>query len=192
MVRLDGFSDSDWAGSTDRKSQSSGALFVDGTPLYSFSRRQSLIATSTGMAEFNAGCATAEEMLLALDVPTFFGCQVEASLHMDSAAARGICRREGVGKVNSLEGRTLWLQQLVKAKTLTLKTVKSQDNCADYGTKTLVSRLRNLNGLVDKNAMNSVPCGVQAVTISASESRMLRATALEVLERTLDEIAMNN
>ena len=54
---------------------------------------------------------------------------------MDSAAARGICRREGVGKVKSLEVRTLWLQQVIEAKTLTLKTVKSHDNCADLGTK---------------------------------------------------------
>ena len=148
------------------------------------------------MAEFYAGCATAEEMLLARDVLMFFGCRVEASLHMDSAAARGICRREGVGKVKSLEVRTLWLQQVVKAKTLTLKTVKSQDNCADLGTKTLtagtLSLLRNLNGLVDKNTMDNVSCGVQSITISPGESRMLRATALEVLERTLDEIARNN
>ena len=127
VARLDGFSDSDWAGSTDQKSQSSG----DGAPFCSFSRRQSVTATSSGMAEFYAGCATAEEMLLARDVLMFFGCQVGASLHMDSAAARGICRRQGVGKVNSLEVRTLWLQQVVKAKTLTLKTVKWQDNCAD-------------------------------------------------------------
>ena len=74
--------------------------------------------------------------------------------------------------------------------------MKSQDNCADLGTKTLaagaLSLLRNLNGLVDKNAIDSVPCGVQAVTISAGESRMLRATSLKVLERTLDEIARNN
>ena len=34
-------------------------------------------------------------------------------------------------------------------------------------------------------------CGVQSITIYPSESRMLRATALEVLERTLDEIARN-
>ena len=58
---------------------------------------------------------------------------------MDSAAARGICRREGVGKVKSLEVRTLWLQQVVKAKTLTLKTVKSQDNRADLGTETVAA-----------------------------------------------------
>ena len=85
---------------------------------------------------------------------------------------------------------------MVKAKTLTLKTVKSQDNCADLGTKTLtagtLSLLRNLNGLVDKNSIDNVSCGVQSITISPAESRILRATALEVLERTLDEIARNN
>ena len=106
VVKLDWFSDSDWAGSTARKSQSSGALFIDGAPLYAFSRRQSVIATSSGMAEFYAGCATAEEMF-ARDVLMFFGCQVEAALHMDSATARGICRREGVGRVKALEVRTL-------------------------------------------------------------------------------------
>ena len=74
--------------------------------------------------------------------------------------------------------------------------VHSQDNCADLGTNTLtagtLSLLRNLNGLVDKNAMDSVPCGVQLIAISPGESRVLRATALEVLERTLDEIARKN
>ena len=69
------------------------------------------------MAEFYAGCATAEEMLLARDILMFFGCQVEAALHMDSAAARGICRREGVGKAKALEVRALWLQQVEWSRT---------------------------------------------------------------------------
>ena len=34
VTRLDGFSDSDWAGSTDRNSQSSGVLFVDTYPSF--------------------------------------------------------------------------------------------------------------------------------------------------------------
>ena len=184
MVRLDGFSD--WAESMDRKSQSSGALFVDGAPLYAFTGRQSVIATSSGMAEYYAGCATAEEMLLARDVLMFFGCQVEAALHMGSAAARGICRCEGVGKVKALEVRTLRLQQVANAKTLTLKTVKSQDNCADLGTKTLaaLSLLRGFNGVVDKGAMHDVSRAVRAATISSGESRMLRASALLVLDQT--------
>ena len=85
VLKLDGYSDSDWAGSTERKSHSSGVLFVDGAPLYSFSRRQSVIATSSGTAEFYAACATAEGMLLARDVLMFFGYRVEASLHVNSA-----------------------------------------------------------------------------------------------------------
>ena len=54
----------------------------------------------------------------------------------------------------ALELRTFWLQQVVNAKTLTLKTVTSPDICADLGTKTLaaetLSLLRGLNGLVDE------------------------------------------
>ena len=50
------------------------------------------------MAEFYAGCATAEEMLLARDVLMFFGCQVAASIHMDSAAARKASGRSNRGK----------------------------------------------------------------------------------------------
>ena len=34
VARLDGFSDGDWAGSTDRRSQPSGMLFVCGAPLF--------------------------------------------------------------------------------------------------------------------------------------------------------------
>ena len=40
--------------------------------------------------------------------------------------------------------------------------------------------------------MENVPCAVRDATISSSESRKLRASALKVLERTLDEIARND
>ena len=40
--------------------------------------------------------------------------------------------------------------------------------------------------------MDNVSSGVQSITISPGEFRMLRATALEVLERTLDESTRNN
>ena len=84
---------------------------------------------------------------------------------------------------------------MVKAKhTHTHSRLKSQDNCADLGTKTLtagtLNLLRNLNGLVDKNATENVSFGVQSSTNSLGESRMLRATALEVLERMLHEIGL--
>ena len=117
----------------------------------------------------------------------FFGRLVEASLHMDSAAARGICKREGVGKVKALEVRTLWLQQMIKAKTLTLKTVKSQDNCADLGTKTLtagtLTLLRAMNGFADKKEMDDVSRAVRATAISSGESGKHRISASRVLDK---------
>ena len=83
-------------------------------------------------------------------------------LMLESAAARGICRDEGVGKVKALEVQALWLQQVIKAKALMLNTVKSLDNCADLGMKTLaggtLSLLRSLNGLVDKCDAPGFPC----------------------------------
>ena len=56
-VELVGYSDSDWAcDPSSRKSQSSGHVEADGCPLSSFSRRQSCVATSSGMAEYCAMC----------------------------------------------------------------------------------------------------------------------------------------
>ena len=154
-----------------------------------------MIATSSGTAEFYAGCATAAEMLFARDVLMFFGYRVEASLHVDSAAARGICRREGVGKVKSLEVRALWLQQVIKAKTLTLKTVKSHDNGADLGTKTLttatLTQLRSMNSLVDKKAMDDGCRAIRRTMTSTEEFDGHRKLALNVLEQALDDMARN-
>ena len=48
-------------------------------------------------SEIYAGCATTEDVLLARDVLVFCGFQVV--LHIDSAVAREICRRERVGKI---------------------------------------------------------------------------------------------
>ena len=142
------------------------------------------------MGAFCAGCGTAEEMLLARDVLGFFGFRVEAALHMDSAAARGICRREGVGKVKALEVRTLWLQQVVKGKTLMLKTVKSVDNCADLGTKMLsgwyielaLERERSGQQADDKRGITD-----GGLRRCLGGTRQLSAAALQALESALDE-----
>ena len=112
-----------------------------------------------------------------------------------SAAARGICSCEGVGKVKAVEVRTLWLQQVIKAMTFTLKTVKSHDNCADFGTKTLIAAtltlLRYLNSLADKKEMDDVCRAMRATITSIGEPRKQGILALRVLEQTMDEIARN-
>ena len=45
------------------------------------------------MAEVYAACATAEELLVSMQVLDFFGIKVQSALHIDSAVARAIRKR---------------------------------------------------------------------------------------------------
>ena len=67
------WADSDWAGDVStRRSQSSGHIEIDGCPVSGFSRRQAVVATSSGVAEFYALCAVAEEVMHLQDLLRFF------------------------------------------------------------------------------------------------------------------------
>ncbi len=100
--------DSDWAGDlATRQSQSSLRIEADGCALFTSSRRQAATAHSSGEAEYYAGVAAACEGVYIKHVLEFAGCSVHMSLFLDSAAACGICRHEGVGKVRHLSANTL-------------------------------------------------------------------------------------
>ncbi|CAK0881954.1 unnamed protein product, partial [Prorocentrum cordatum] len=151
-VELVGYGDSDWAGDLQtRRSQSSGKIEIDNVLMHSFSRRQGIVATSSGVAEYYAATAVAEDLLYFKSLLEFMGFTVATTLLTDSSAARGIAKREGVGRVRSLEARVLWLQQAIKRKLMDLGTVGTDDNKADLGTKILgyerFVKLRTMNGI---------------------------------------------
>ena len=56
---------------------------------------------------------------------------------MDSSGSRGVAKRQGVGRIRSLEVRTLWLQGKVRDGVIDVKAVRGDDNVADLGTKPL-------------------------------------------------------
>ena len=115
--------------------------------LTSFSRRQSCVATCSGMAEYCAMCSTAEELLHLRTILGHFGFRVNTTLYCDSVAARGIAQRAGLGKVKALAVKTLWLQEVVRERGLQIKSIPSKENKADVGTKALpVARLNTLRG----------------------------------------------
>ena len=72
-------------------------------------------------------------------------------LLLNSAAARGICRREGVGTIRHLSTKFLWLQHLVKRGIVMVSACTSAENRADLRTKSRpihrLRQLRQLNGL---------------------------------------------
>ena len=79
-----------------------GQLY-DGCPLHSHSKRLKLMSTSSGMSELYGLCGTAEETVNMKEILEFFGYSVDAEILTDSAAARGMCLRVGVGAVKHLE-----------------------------------------------------------------------------------------
>ena len=108
---------------------------VDGGPLDSASRKQKARAHSSGEAEYHVAASVASEAMLIRDVVLFTGLEVRTEILLDSAAARGIRRREGVGTMRHLSTNVLWLQQLVKRGVVTVGACSSGENRADLGTK---------------------------------------------------------
>ena len=106
------WSDSGWAGDAkDRRSRSSLKSEVDGCELYSASRKQKARAHSSGEAEHYAAASATCETTLIREVLLFLGLEVPTELLLGSAAARGTCRREGVGTIRHLPTKVLSLQQ---------------------------------------------------------------------------------
>ena len=144
---LESFSDANWASNqVTRKSISSGVLAVNGNVLSTSSRSQRVIALSSGESELLASASVVCDAMLARVCLGFcYGMQTLPSVfhHVDSTAALGALRRQGVGKIRHLSTRILWQQSLTKSQVLITLKVPTAVNVADLGTKGL-SRSRTL------------------------------------------------
>ena len=135
---LEGFSDSDWATNRwNRRSVSSTFQRFGKRLIDSCCGRQSLIALSSGEAEFYAMVKTAAEGKLTKAILEHFGWEVKHRVLSDSSAARSIAQRVGCGKVQHLSLKQMWLQQAVREKELEIGKVDTLLNLADLGTKAL-------------------------------------------------------
>ena len=74
-----------------------------------------------------------EAEMLIREVLLFTGLEVLTELLQDSAAARGICRRESVGTIRHLSTKVLWLQQLMNRGVVMVGACSSAENRADMG-----------------------------------------------------------
>ncbi len=130
--------DSDWAGCREtRKSTNGGSMIVSGACLKTWSSTQAVLALSSGEAEYYAALKGASLALGMRSIAGDLGIALSIRLHTDSAAAKGIMLRRGLGKMRRLEVGFLWLQGAVAAKRLYVFKCRGEDNPADLGTKHL-------------------------------------------------------
>ena len=80
----------------------------------------------------------------------------------DAAAAVGVCRRRGLGKIRHLAVADLWIQDRLRAKDFQLKRIAGIDNTSDILTKhvdkrTLDKHIEALNLRLEGGRAESAP-----------------------------------
>ena len=146
--RIETQTDSDWAGSEDRRSTSGGVVMVAGACVLSYSRTQASRALSSCEAELYAmGSGAVESLQLhALMCEQGFLQRDEIPLlRTDSSSALTLAGRRGQGRLKHVECRLLALQDWTLEKRISLGRVSTDMNDSDALTKFL-----------SKNAMNAI------------------------------------
>ncbi len=103
----------------------------------SWSTNQSVIAISSGEAEFYALVKGSSELLGMMSIARDLHVPFKGHLHSDSSAAIGISQRRGLGKVKHMHTQYLWIQERIRNKDFEIHKVSTDKNRADLMTECL-------------------------------------------------------
>ena len=133
---LDVFVDTDFAGCMATRRSTSGGVAVRGTHLIKhWSCTQRAVTLSSAEAELYGLVKGTTEALGIQSWGLDLGLTMNLRIHADSAAAIGICRRSGIGRVRHLAVAQLWVQEGLRRGDFTLWKVQGEQNPADIFTK---------------------------------------------------------
>ena len=107
----------------------------------SWSTTQSVIALSSGEAEYYGMVKGASVGLGIQSVLRDFEINVKLTLKSDASAAIAIASRRGLGKVRHIEVCQLWLQEKVRSGEVKVVKVGTDENVADSLTKYVSSEI---------------------------------------------------
>ena len=134
--KVEGFSDSDYAGCRrTAKSTSGGALLIGRHCVKTWSSTQKSVTLSSGEAELVAAVKTSTEVLGILQLLADWGRNFEGVILVDSSAALGVVKRKGNGKMRHIKVGMLWIQEMEEMGELGYEKVDGEWNCADLMTK---------------------------------------------------------
>ena len=184
------WSDSDWAGDKKtRKSRTAAHLMWGGCLLYSYTRRQTVVAQSSAEAEMYATASGVSEGILLRKVLEFVGHTVGLRAITDSSANNAVSHRLGVGKIRHLETKVLWLQDLVYDGRLVMSWIKGQLNQADLGTKVLQKkRIEELCGMIGLGPISTGK--VRSVSLDPQSWKSIPVGRIVALATVLSQVPL--
>ena len=102
-----------------------------------WSTTQTTIALSSAEAELHGIAKGAAQGIGLKSLARELGIELEVLILTDAAAAIGIARRRGLGRIRHLDVTDLWLQERVRSKDIMVDKVAGADNPAGALTKAL-------------------------------------------------------
>ena len=109
--------------------------------LKSWASTQKNITLSSGEAELVAAVKASTEALGMIQLLADWGIHVEATILVDSAAAIGMVKRRGNGKMRHIRVGMLWIQEREETGELGYSKVDGEWNAADLMTKGVPPKL---------------------------------------------------
>ena len=98
------FTDSDWAGEVEsRKSTSGGVMQLGSHVLKTWASTQSVIALSTGEAEFYAIIKGASQAMGLRSMMNYLGWKASIRVLTDATTGKSIASRRGLGKLRHID-----------------------------------------------------------------------------------------
>jgi len=138
---LTGFTDSDWAGSTDDRKSTSGFVFNLGSGAVSWSsKKQEVVALSTSEAEYIAATSTAcQAVWLRRLLADFNQEQIGATeIFCDNRSTVAMTKNPAFhGRTKHIDIRYHFIRKLVSTEEIVLKNCDTSEQLANIFTKAL-------------------------------------------------------
>lgn len=138
---LQGYSDSDWAGSIDDMKSTSGFCFNFGSGIFTWSsKKQEIVAQSTAEAEFISATTAVNHALWLRKILSDLHLEQKASTEVmvDNQAAIAISNNPVFhGKTKHFSIKLFFIRDVQKGGAVRLKYCKTEDQLADIFTKPL-------------------------------------------------------
>ena len=141
--------DSDWAGSPDRKSISSVHVYLNSILIHCFVRKQDAISLSSCESELISTVSGAADGMFIHSMVETMSCEKCAlNLLLDNSSARLLIYKTGSSKIRHFDARLLWVQEKCRSGKFKVMAIPTRINMSDLGTKPLgAERVRMLLGL---------------------------------------------
>jgi hypothetical protein len=156
---LQGYTDSDWAGSVDDAKSTSGYVFSFGSAVFSWnSKKQEVVAQSSAEAEYiSAAAATNQTIWLRKILSDVGQFQNKATvIWVDNKSAIAIAKNPVQhGRTKHIKVKYHAIREAEKSKEISLEHCNSENQIADIMTKALskgkFEELRSMLGVFKKN-----------------------------------------